>query len=145
MPRWPNTLAVDRFWSSVDRESTPDGCWPWVLAKSYDGYGRWKIAHMNVQPHRLAYVLEVGEIPEGMVIDHLCFNPACCRPSHLRVLSNQENAALQRESLKTHCRNGHLYDEANTYQRPTYGDGVRCCRTCQRESQRRQRATRRAS
>lgn len=34
---------------------------------------------------------------------------------------------IHHNTIKTHCPQGHLYDEANTYQRP---DGGRDCRKC---------------
>lgn len=37
------------------------------------------------------------------------------------------------ESAATHCRHGHLFDEANTYIKP---NGYRACRTCDRERRR---------
>lgn len=43
-------------------------------------------------------------------------------------------------SDKTHCPQGHLYDEENTYVEPK--GGGRQCRTCRRESNRRRRAKR---
>ena len=36
--------------------------------------------------------------------------------------------------MKTHCKNGHAFDEANTYH---YSGGRRRCRACQRDYQRR--------
>jgi hypothetical protein len=41
--------------------------------------------------HRLMYEQEVGPIPAGMVIDHLCRNHRCIRPSHLEPVTRGEN------------------------------------------------------
>jgi galactose-1-phosphate uridylyltransferase len=42
--------------------------------------------------------------------------------------------------MKTHCRNGHLYDESTTvYQRNKRGQMDRICRTCRAENKRRRR------
>ena len=43
---------------------------------------------------------------------------------------------------RTHCRNGHPYDAANTYQRP---GGGRDCRECMRQRQAAKQARRRAA
>jgi hypothetical protein len=47
-----------------------------------------------------------------------------------------------RNIVKTHCPQGHLYDEANTYTPPS---GGRYCRACINERGRRTRALKRAS
>lgn len=41
--------------------------------------------------HRVFYEREHGSIPAGLVIDHLCCQPDCVRPSHLEPVTNGEN------------------------------------------------------
>lgn len=55
------------------------------------GYGRLKIGGRPVPAHRYAWERENGPIPEGMVIDHICHNPACCNVKHLRVVTPTQN------------------------------------------------------
>jgi hypothetical protein len=43
--------------------------------------------------HRHVYEELVGPIPEGLVLDHLCRETLCCRPSHLEVVTLAENSA----------------------------------------------------
>ena len=95
------------------------------------------------------YEREVGPIPAGYHVDHICFQPACVNPAHLRLLTAEENSRLQRSSLKTHCVNGHVYTSENTYLRPApkHGgkrEGQRDCRTCMRARSRNWKASRRA-
>lgn len=81
--------------------------------------------------HRVAYELYVGPIPEGLEIDHLCRNRACCRPDHLELVTHRVNMRRGTYGRKTHCPAGHPYDEANTYYPPGGGGHHRICRTCQ--------------
>jgi hypothetical protein len=123
----------DRFWSKVDRRG-PDDCWPWTAALTGDGYGRIRgTSGQRIMAHRLAYELSVGPIPDGLTIDHLCRVRACCNPAHLEPVTNRENirrgeglAVLN--AAKTHCPQGHPYDEANTQ----WVGGMRKCRICNR-------------
>ena len=118
------------FWSKVDR-SDPDGCWEWQQSTASHGYGQtWDGITVRLA-HRAAWELTRGRIPDGMTIDHLCRNRRCCNPAHLRLLTNVENAALNGNAVKTHCKRGHPYDEENTY---TDRRGHRSCRACRRES-----------
>lgn len=41
--------------------------------------------------HRVAYAAKHGPIPEGMVVMHLCDNPACCNPDHLTLGTQKDN------------------------------------------------------
>lgn len=127
--------ARERFWALVDRDSTPDGCWPW-LGRLIAGYGRRHtlVAGERYQlAHRIAYAFAVGPIPEGLTLDHLCRNRACCNPSHLEPVTNGENVMRGTgmapvNAIKTHCVRGHPFDAANTYWHGTH----RNCRACGR-------------
>lgn len=126
-------------------EDPVTGCLNWTGAKNQKGYGRLRAKGRGlVLPHRIAYELAKGPIPEGLVIDHLCRNPACCNPDHLEAVTQQENARRGnsglKNAIKTHCPQGHPYDKANTY-RPPSGD--RMCRTCVYARQRAARRKRR--
>ena len=123
----------------------PHGCWLWLGCRSRAGYGRFGLGGRKqgtILAHRFSYEHAVGPIPWGRTLDHLCRNPACVRPSHLEPVSQQENCQRGLKGrLHTHCANGHLYDEANTYRRP--GSGHRGCRACNRERGRRRLAIQR--
>jgi hypothetical protein len=107
----------------------PDGCWSWQGHCDPLGYGRWagKLAH------RLIWESLNGPIPEGLELDHLCRNRRCVNPAHLEPVTHAENMRRSAPATKTHCINGHPYDEANTYIRPT---GQRDCRLCTAARQR---------
>ena len=80
---------MKRFWDKVDVRG-PDDCWEWQ-AYVRRGYGQFKLDGKDQQAHRVAYLLEVGEIPAGMAVAHLCHNSRCCNPAHLQVQTYQEN------------------------------------------------------
>ena len=124
-----DTLAV-RFWPKVEKT---DGCWLWTGARDKLGYG-WirRTRGGNAPAYRVAWELEVGPIPEGLVIDHLCRNPSCVNPAHLEPVTQRENmlrgaTVAARNAAKTRCLRGHPLSGENLYRRP---DGGRECRTC---------------
>lgn len=67
-----------------------------------------------------------------MTIDHICRNRRCCRPDHLRLLTNTANATDNGQGRKTHCPKGHPYegDNLRIYTNPK-GQTCRKCRACQ--------------
>lgn len=131
-------VLAERFWSKVDRRG-PDDCWEWQGYRLSSGYGQIRIAGTKWLAHRLAYVVNVGPIPEGLTIDHLCRNRACVNPVHLEVVTRGENV-LRGEgvtainAVKTECDHGHSFDAENTY---IDRRGWRSCRACRRDRRRR--------
>ena len=45
----------------------------------------------NIRSHRLAYELDIGPVPNGMMLCHFCDNPACCNPWHLAPGTAKQN------------------------------------------------------
>lgn len=122
---------VARFWSYVDKTDT---CWLWTGATNSDGYGHIKIASKLIKAHRYALQLHSVELIEGLVCDHLCRVRNCVRPDHLEQVTNEDNlrrgAAGAYQLEKTHCPQGHPYDESNTYN--YLNKPRRQCRECGR-------------
>lgn len=123
----------------MDRvEIRPNGCWRWKLGVDKDGYAQWSGAYKTMgtnRPNRVMYILTKGEIPNGLELDHICNIRRCVNPDHMQPLTRQENQALAVHYGRnlTECKNGHPFDEENTY---VAKDGERCCRSCNRERQR---------
>lgn len=99
------------------REVTANGCWVWLGAKNRQGYGVMSLPVSDDEGerirmvHRIAYEFWVGRIPDHMVIDHLCRNPACFNPDHLECVSRTENSSRAGRNhpskKKSMCVNGH--------------------------------------
>lgn len=136
--------SPERFWKSVDRRGAEE-CWPWLGSKDTSGYGTIMWGGRRVGTHVLAYELVVGAVPEGLVIDHLCRNRACCNPAHLEPVTHRENVLRGRgptaiNARKTHCNHGHEFTPENTYLQQNGGRGCReCHRNITREWARRNR------
>lgn len=69
---------------------TTSDCVLWEKARSR-GYGVVSVGGKMLRAHRYAYELEHGPIPDGMVVMHLCDNPACINVDHLRVGTQADN------------------------------------------------------
>lgn len=89
------SITIARFWSKVD-VGEPTQCWLWRGGTGASGHGRFKADGKLVSPHRFAWTLAYGPIPEGegyhgTVIRHGCDNPRCCNPYHLRAGTQLDN------------------------------------------------------
>ena len=131
--------VLERFWSKV--KIMESGCWEWQAGLTKAGYGEFQLNGTMVKSHRFAYKLLKGEIPEDMVIDHLCRNRRCVNPEHLEVVTMKVNTIRgigpsSKCARLTHCPKGHPYDLLNTY---IYADGSRRCRACRREQEQKRR------
>jgi hypothetical protein len=105
MPKPSSTDSVTRFWTSVEKT---DECWNWTRALNNSGYGLFRLSapeRRMVSAHRFAYEIENGPVAEGMVLDHLCHNRRCVRPSHLRVVTHKQNSE-HRIRASAHARSG---------------------------------------
>src|ERR1043165_9731130 len=66
-------------------------CWNWTGAISNGRYGSIYDQGRMQKAHRVAYSVEVGAIPHGTDLDHLCRNTRCCNPAHLEPVTRSEN------------------------------------------------------
>jgi len=123
------TAAGERLYDHmvVDDETE---CWIWTGATNASGYGRigvWRDDGRctNAATHRVSYEYDIGPIPDGLQIDHLCRNRLCFNPKHLEPVTPSENARRAKSAI-THCPSGHPYSGDNLIQRK----GRRLCREC---------------
>lgn len=104
------------------------GCWLWTGTQNKRGYGYLSGRKVKTPlAHRQVYGLLAGEIPPGLVLDHLCRTPICVNPAHLDPVTQQEN--MRRATLaRTHCPAGHALCGDNVVRRRNRKG--RECRTC---------------
>ncbi len=82
--------VFQRFESKIAKS---DGCWEWMAAKDKDGYGIFNIRSIPISACRTACVLYGLGIPKGKnnIVMHICDNPSCVNPNHLKLGSNKDN------------------------------------------------------
>lgn len=81
------------------------GCIIWTGALDGGGYGRLHVNGRLVKAHRWAWEREHGPIPDGMFIDHTCWERACVNPGHLRLATRSQNNAYL-----SGARSGRIHD-----------------------------------
>lgn len=86
----------EKIWQMVDKTSGSDhGCWEWRGSKTKEGYGQSRLSVEGTPKtyfaHRLIYELTYGVDITGKVIRHVCNNPTCVNPKHLRVGDHRLN------------------------------------------------------
>ena len=115
-------------------------CWIWTGPSRKDD-GRAMASRQYA--YRLVYEsVTGGPCPPGSA-HHKCENPSCVNPTHLEFVTQTEHMRQHGwggdsgQAAKTHCAQGHPYDDENTYRLP---NGHRVCRACRRENKRRAKA-----
>lgn len=143
-----HAYRVKRFFRNLEPTDV-DVCWKWDGSINKYGYGFFVVKKGGkgkyIWSHRFSYELFIGEIPKGLVIDHLCRNRACANPYHLEPVSLVENLRRGWEFVLKHgliknrgtprlepgmkCRKGlhELVSDADIIQRKD-----RRCRKCSR-------------
>lgn len=131
-PRMFDARLPERYWSKV--MPVPwCGCWLWVGGCKDSGHGVFWLDSMSRQAHRVAYEALIGDIDDGLELDHLCRVRCCVYPLHLEPVTKYVNtmrgdgpSALAARQLT--CVRGHPLSPENI--QPGARDGRRPCRIC---------------
>lgn len=112
------------------------GCWLWTKRRDPEGYPLLKTDRGVRRAHRVSYMIFVGPIPDGLILDHLCSVRHCVNPAHLEAVVQRTNVLRGKtipaaNSSKTHCKYGHpLVGENLINVTSATGHPARQCRTC---------------
>lgn len=81
---------------AFELRTTPgeNGCIEWTGSRQR-GYGQMRYQGKTCLAHRVAWELVNGPIPDGLFLNHKCWNPSCVNVEHLEVVNNSENMAYR--------------------------------------------------
>jgi len=107
------------------------GACTFAKPSSAHGYADGKYKNKQMPAHRAIWLTLHGDIPKGMVIDHVCHSVAakeqmcyggtkcihrsCVNPDHLQLVTHKENMSRGSKKLNNRksCKNGHPMIEEN--------------------------------
>jgi hypothetical protein len=122
---------LKNFWKKVEVKGE-DECWLWLGCKSHKGYGRFHIRSVRHRgAHQYSHLINIGPIPAGHDVRHLCHNKLCVNPKHLDHGTRQENendkvAAGRQAKQKGEDSGRHKVTESQVLEmRRLYGLGAR--------------------
>lgn len=125
--RTPRQIAYARWRGIITRCTNPNSIgWAYYGGRGISVCDEWRRSFA-------AFYAYVGDCPApDMTLDRID-NDGNYEPGNVRWATQKEQRANMRDfqRAKTHCVNGHLLDEANTYTDP---HGWRSCRACRRDA-----------
>lgn len=84
---WPISRRLE--YRSVPEPNT--GCLLWTASVDGCGYGTIRCGEKVLRAHRVAWEVENGPIPDGLLVCHTCDTPCCINTKHLYLGTDQTN------------------------------------------------------
>lgn len=116
---FPRTLAnfgsfEDAFVARTERQGE---CLVWIGPRTNDGYAVQSVQGLRKYMHVYAWERKNGTAPDGMQVDHTCWNRACCEVAHLRLATSAQNNANRSgpQPDRTHRLPRNVYRSGKTY------------------------------
>lgn len=82
----------EAFQAGLPTQAEQTGCLLWTGATTADGYGNLSARGAREYAHRYAWERVHGPLPQGHLIDHICYSPACVEITHLRPADKPQNS-----------------------------------------------------
>jgi hypothetical protein len=127
---------LERFWKMARKLPSENACWAWIGKRNKQGHPRFYFNNRIGLAHRFAYEEWIGDIPVGWDLHHVCGNPWCVNPSHLKPLPHgahtKYHAPMIQHPTREYCIRGHPLTPDN---RMANGGKNTWCRECRRMHQ----------
>jgi hypothetical protein len=91
----PLERLMDKVWKT-------ENCWIWLAACNEEGYGLFSVKRPGKQrrsnqgAHRWLYEHLYGTLAPGLHVLHMCENPICVNPAHLKPGTRSQNHQMGR-------------------------------------------------
>lgn len=119
--KYPRKCVRDRFNEKVKKMDS--GCHEWQSTIHHDGYGRFWYRTGQIFAHRMSYLLNHGEIPNGLLVLHRCDNRKCVNPEHLYIGTAKKNTQDMFERNRAVGNTKYGEDQISEAKR-LYGEGM---------------------